>query len=69
MDTLQDTLDEESIGEVVVNSNDPCDKCRMGSRVRALNKDGHDLTFCGHHGRLYEKVLEVQGFKLYWSEE
>jgi hypothetical protein len=69
MDTLQETLEEDSIDIITVTLNDPCDKCGMGGWLRALNGFGQDLVFCRHHGKIHEKALQEQGFSLYWNEQ
>lgn len=42
---------------------DRCDRCGAQAKIRA-SKDDMELLFCGHHIRVYEDALILQGFSL-----
>lgn len=43
-----------------------CDRCGHRAYMCA-EKDNLLLTFCGHHGRLLNKPLQQEGWKVVWD--
>lgn len=41
---------------------DRCDRCKAQAFILAVNEKGHELFFCGHHGKKYFPELFKQGF-------
>lgn len=36
---------------------DRCDRCGAAALVRVVLREGGELLFCGHHGRMHQSAL------------